>query len=586
MVAIGEYKYKEYNSTTGTTTAQYYYPEDKRVLETTYKFTNRMMKWFVNKLGQYPWSIYRNIPARNFIYGAMENTSSTVFSDLYLSSKITDKEYLPLNAHELAHQWFGNSLTAWKGDSHWLQEGLATNYSKHFIKEIEGEDEYNWIRRKEMISATEADEDNFYPIANENSGYARHYDKASYVIDMLRYIVGEEEFNKTIKQYIKDNEYGMMDSHEFQMAFKKTLGIDLEWFFNEWVYKGGMPKYSVSYKAKMNKTIFTVNQTQQNEMVGLFKMPIVFQVHYKDGSFDQVKKWVKKSKQTIVVPNKRSKKISYVLFDPNSNILKKVVFNKDIDELINQASSAKNMIDRYDAVDAMKNVETSKKRDVLIDIYLEEKHRAIKQNILEQLKNDIHPSAIQLFVYAIAEKDLKLREFAVENVILKTKRYLKFYEEMLKDESPEIAEKALIKLINFYPAKTEEYLNRTRGLINEDINFKITWLKIKYRNQKTMYSEIVDYSSDSYNFLIREKAISILGEINYFDKYYMKHLVDAYLSFNKGLKIKAEKQLGVFLKDAKVGPIVANYISNHKWLPKEEIILDKLLIKYKRKIYK
>lgn len=586
MVAIGEYDFKEFQSSAGVTTIQYYYPEDKNAIETTYKFTNRMMKWFYDELGAYPWSGYRNIPIRDFMYGAMENTTSTVFSDVFLNPKPSDRNYLALNAHSLAHQWFGNSLTSWKGDSHWIQEGLATNYSKHFIRKIDGEDEYKQICREEQNVILEAEKNNNYPVAYKNAGAARHYEKASYIIDMLRYIVGEDEFKKTIKQFVEDNQYKNVDSHDFQKAFMKTLGLDLEWFFDQWVYSGGIPKYKVSYKKKLNRTVFIVSQTQKNENVGLFKMPIVFQVHYKDGTFDEVTKWIKKTKQSVVVPNKQMKKVLFVLFDPKSKILKELIFDKDFEELTWQASKAKNMLDRLDAVNGMKSIEIAKKRDLLIEIYLEEKNIAIKKAVLSQLKNDVNITSIQLFVYAIAEDDIRLKKHAVENLNLKSKRYLKFYEEMLQDENAEIVEKALLKLYKFYPAMLQEYLNRTRGFANNNDNFRITWLKLKYKNQKTMYSEIVDYTSNSYNFLTRKKAIYTLGEINYYDKYYMRHLVDAFLSHNHTLKFEAEKQLNIFLKDAKVGAIVANYISNHKWLAKDEKILDELLIKNKRKIYK
>ncbi len=590
MVAIGKYEHKDYKSKTGVTTEQYYYPDKKDAEKFTYAHTNAMMNWFHEELKvPYQWEIYRNIPVQDFMYGAMENTSSTIYTDFYLQNEkeSSERNYVGTNAHELAHQWFGDYVTEWSGSSHWLHESFATHYSKQFLRTIYGEAQYEWQCRKEQMSALSASKKNNYPIGYTNSGSSRHYSKGSFVLDMLRYVVGEEEYKKTITQYLKDNALGMVDTHEFQMAFMKTLGINLDWFFNQWIYKGGEPKYEVAYKTKLTKTVFQVKQIQeQNDLVGLFKMPIVFQVHYKDGSFDEVKKWIEDEEHFVSVPNKSMKKVDYVLFDPGSKVLKKVNFVKTYKSLISQAKKAKHFIDRYDAIDGLSEFADSKKRDDLIEIYLEEDFRAIKQNILIQLKDDVNPKTEQLYVYAIAEKDTKVRRTAIDNLQMNSKRYIKFYEEMLNDKSYINAEKALIKLCKIFPLKQEEYLNRTRYLSKEKNSFRITWLKLSYGKNKQLYSELVDFASESFDFRTRIKALNALGEIKYYDNNYMMNVVNAYLSFNRRLKKPASKQLRSFLENKETGVLTASYIQNHKWFPYQKEKLDKLLIEYGRMKYK
>lgn len=327
MLAIGKYDYRDYASNSKITTRQYYYPERKSAEKTTYIHTNKMMNWFESELGvPYQWEIYKNVPVVNFMYGAMENTTATIYTDYYLQDEreALERPYVATNAHELAHHWFGDLVTEWSGTHHWLHESFATHYSKHFMKQVEAIDNFDWRRRKEQVSAIMASTINQLPIAHTEAGSARHYAKGSNVLDMLRYVVGEEEFKKTVTEYLKNNAFDMVDTHDFQMAFMKSVGMDLNWFFKQWVYKGGEPEYLVDYKTRFNKTIFTVEQVQeQNKLVGLFKMPIQFEVHYKDGSFDQTTEWISNQKDTVVVPNKGFKKIKYVLFDPNSHILKK-----------------------------------------------------------------------------------------------------------------------------------------------------------------------------------------------------------------------------------------------------------------------
>ena len=315
-------------------------------------------------------------------------------------------------------------------------------------------------------------------------------------------------------------------------------------------------------------------------------MPIVFQVHYKDGSFDEVTKWIEDEEHFITVPNKSMKKVDYALFDPGSKVLKKINFIKSYKTLLLQAKNAKHFIDRYDAIDGLNEFGDSKKRDDLIEFYLEEDFRSIKQNILIQLKDDLHPKTEQLYVYAIAEKDTKVRRTAIDNLQINSKRYIKFYEEMLNDKSYINAEKALIKLCKIFPLKQEEYLNRTRHLSKEKNSFRITWLKLSYGKNKQLYTELVDFTSESFDFRTRIKALNVLGGIEYYDNNYMMNVINASLSFNRRLKSPALKQLRNFLENKETGVLTASYIQNHKWLPYQKEKLDKLLIEYGKMRYK
>ncbi|MGE0568662.1 MAG: hypothetical protein AB7O73_11990, partial [Bacteroidia bacterium] len=149
-----------------------------------------------------------------------------------------------------------------------------------------------------------------------------------------------------------------VDSDDLQNAFEDETGMDLTWFWNEWVYKGGEPSYQVEFNEVLDQgkksSQFIVNQIhERNEVIGLFKMPIKFQVFYEDGTKDEVVEIIENEYHQVVIPNRNSKPISYVLFDPNSEVLKTVQFKKSLKMLENQAFKAVNMIDRYDAVLAM-----------------------------------------------------------------------------------------------------------------------------------------------------------------------------------------------------------------------------------------
>ena len=97
------------------------------------------------------------------------------------------------------------------------------------------------------------------------------------VLDMLKYVVGEDEYRKAIKHYLEKHAYENVDSEDLLIAFHESLGLSLDWFWEQWVYKGGEPNYEVSYKRIKQEVTFIVEQVHDTtEIVRLFKMPIIF----------------------------------------------------------------------------------------------------------------------------------------------------------------------------------------------------------------------------------------------------------------------------------------------------------------------
>lgn len=589
MVAIGEYDYKDYVSRSDLVSRQYFYKDKLDAVATTFQYSTEMMNWYEAELGvDYQWGIYKNIPVVDLMYGAVENTTATIFTDFYLQTEreTLGRNYVSTNAHELAHHWFGNFVSAWSADHHWLQESFASHYAKHFMKQVSLEDDFHWQRYKEHLIALKATEKDTYAVASVEGGAARHYAKGSAVLDMLRNIVGDEDFKKTITAYLINHAFDKVDTHDFKMEFRKTLGMDLSWFFDQWIYNGGEPEYQVNYKLKADETVFTVAQIQNNtQNTGLFKMPISFEVHYKDGSFDAVSAWLENEIDTVIVPNSSAQKVNYVLFDPNDQVLKKVNFDRTYQELLMQASEAKNMLDRLEALNALKETAINKKRDALIDIYLEEAHSAVKINVLQQLEGDKNAKTTQLFVYAMGEKDVQLRKAALQTADISNKRYLKFYEELLEDKSYNVISIALAKLCYEYPDNIQDYLNRVSTVAEESVDVKLAALKITTAGSKKMAGAIVDFSSESFEFRTRIKAIEILQEREYFDQKYIKNLLNAYSSFNRKLSYVAEVQLRILLEKPEQSNFIAKYIAKNDWLAHEKLKLKNLIEEYNTKVY-
>ncbi len=137
---------------------------------------------------------------------------------------------MSVNAHELAHQWFGDYVTARSSAHHWLQESFATHYNMLYEKRFFGKDHFDWQRRQGNNGALKATLKDYKPIAHSKAGSTRHYPKGAFVLNMLRYVVGDDEFNLAVKYYLETHPYQNVDSEDLLIAFHETLGVSLDWF--------------------------------------------------------------------------------------------------------------------------------------------------------------------------------------------------------------------------------------------------------------------------------------------------------------------------------------------------------------------
>ncbi|CAN5188353.1 hypothetical protein BH09BAC1_BH09BAC1_09870 [soil metagenome] len=575
MIAIGKYAVSTSKSKSGVAINNWYYPEFPERVEPTYRYTTEMMDWMEQEFGtKYPWQAYSQVMVQDFMYGAMENTSVTVFGDFYLvdNRAFLDRYYIGTNAHEMVHQWFGDYITTRSPNHHWLHESFATHYQKHFEEYIFGEDHYRWNCRNELWQVLAAGKQNNLPVMHSNPGNARHYPKGSLVLDMIKYIVGREQFNIALKHYLQKHGYTNVSTHDFWAAFNDKLGINLDWFFEQWVYKGGEPKYEVSLLEVPNganttgATIFNVKQVHDmDEVVGLFKMPIVFEVHYTDGTFVSVTEWIEKHSHTITVPNADSKKVAYVLFDPNAEIVKTVDFKKEPSILMAQALGAKNMIDRYDALIGLRGTALTQKRDTLIKAFNQEPFWGNRAEIAKQLVNDpTLPDAVYLSLFS--DKNAKVRLSAIENVSTVHPKHLTVVEKLLSDSSYQVLESALVKLATDFPENRQRYLDATTNEVGMAQKIRIAWLEIAIGLEREKYlPELVALTSSSYEFRTRTNAMDVLKRLNYLDEKLVANLFDAGINPNRRLAGPAIELLKYFKEQTVYQSLIQNYYASKKW---------------------
>ncbi|MFN5317444.1 MAG: M1 family metallopeptidase [Bacteroidia bacterium] len=533
MLGIGDYEIETRKSKSGVPIHLWYYPDQKEKVEPTYRYSVEMFDFFEEEIGvPYPWPAYSQIPVQEFMYGAMENTTATIFGDFFYvdSRSYLDKKYVGVNAHELAHQWFGDMVTAIAPTHHWLQESFATHYNMMYEARALGKEYGDLARRNAQNSALNASVRDGFPVASSNGGSPRWYPKGAMVLNMLKYVVGRDCFNDAIKYYLERNAYGNVDSHDLLRAFHERCGESLDWFWEQWLYRAGEPAYSVTAESDAIKTVFNVRQLQMVEpFIGLFKMPIEFEVWFTDGTVARTRQWIEQADSKVEIVHPVGKKVAFTLFDPDNQIVKTVTFTKPTEQLKLQAVNAPNMLDRLDALTALSEKNWDEKRKTLQNIARKATTVKERQTALEMLSGDRDKSSRTLIAEALSDKHFALRQTAISVLDTLTKNELKAAKVLLNDSSYVTVNEALKKLIASDPSNTQSYLDATQNTMGDNSrNVRFTWLRAAIKSGKIAYEkELVDLCSVSFDFNTRKAAFAMVKELNIANSDLVRHAFEA-----------------------------------------------------------
>jgi len=587
-LVIGDYQFLEMKTKDGLPLELWYYTWQEDHAEPTYRYTPQMFDFFNEEFGlDYPYELYREAPVEDYLYGAMETTTATVFGDyLAVDERAFDgRNYVNVNAHELAHQWYGNCLSHQKNCDVWLTESFATYYAKLFEKEVFGEYYYQWVRNQELEETLEASKKDPFPIGHSRGGRARWYPKGSLVLDMMRDVLGDEDFKEAIKQYTTENAFSEVETAEFREAVYEATGQPIDWFFDQWIMRGGEPRYEVSWASGKSstgadQTVIQVKQVQPvTELSGLFTMPVGFEVCYKDGSSEQVTQWIEKESSEVSIPRPAGKEVSFVLFDPGRKILKTVSFKKSFEEWSAQALNARNMIDRYDALLALRDYPMQQKESTLLDAWSRETFHLTRGEILKQLSKESPDFPEEIYLQSIKDPDPLVRRTALENAPLLPESVKNATEKLLMDISYINVEKALDLLSRSFPHDIPRYLEATKNETGwRGRNIRMKWLEIAIQAEQREYlREITEYAGPRYEFETRINAFNLLKRINYLDDKAAANLIDGYLYWNYKVSNAAKEVLVYFYQQNRYQFIIDNALLDNELTIDEQEKVRKIL---------
>lgn len=356
MMAVGEFVKVVGDPWKGKEVSYFVEKEYASHAKAIFAETTEMINFYSDKLGvDYPWEKYAQIVARDYVSGAMENTSATLHGDFMVyqtTEEIADgRKGTAVIAHELFHQWFGDLVTCESWSNLPLNESFAT-YGEYLWYEYKygrnAADAHSYQSRMGYIhSKKEEDLIRFYYDNKEDMFDAISYNKGGQVLHMLRKAVGDEAFFASLKKYLENNRFKPVEIHHLRLAFEEVTGRDMNWFFNQWFLAKGRPVLEVKQNYENGKVVLLVEQKQDLAKYPLYKLPLDVDL-YINGKPERHRILVENIKDTFELPATTQPQL--VNFDAERQLLADVTYKKTGKELHYQYRNTALFTDRLEAL--------------------------------------------------------------------------------------------------------------------------------------------------------------------------------------------------------------------------------------------
>lgn len=437
-----------------------------------YGNTPEMIEFFSKKLGyDYPWAKYAQISGRNYVSGAMENTTATLHGSDILQKPgqlIDENTWEDTIAHELFHHWFGDLVTAESWSNLTVNESFA-NYSEYLWNEYKyGKDQADYHQMTDVNmyihNPTDFKKDlvRFDYSSREDVFDLVTYQKGGGILHMLRNYLGDEAFFAGMQDYLKTNEYQNAEAHQLRLSFEKVSGKDLNWFFNQWYFGSGNPKinYSYTFEPVKKQVAVTIEQTQEQP----FQFPMAIDV-YENGKPKRYNVWVNaQTKNTFNFDV--SKNADLVNINADGVLLADINDTKTPEQYLMQFTGSKEFKSRYNALNGIKdqvgkNPAATKLLSAAIkDPYFRTRIKALQ---LMDLSNADQLKALGADVEKLATNDPKtLVQAAAISALAKTKdkKYMSIFEKGTNAVSNAVKGSSVGAVIAIDPAKAVAYADK------------------------------------------------------------------------------------------------------------------------------
>ena len=288
MFAIGNFAIVKDKEWKGIEVSYYVEAEYAPYAKKMFKNTPEMMEYFSEITGvDYPWNKYSQIVVRDYVSGAMENTSASLFGEFMNQNarENDDKDYEDIVSHELFHQWFGDYVTAESWSNLTLNESFATYgqqlWRKHKYGRVSN-DEMAFNDLAAYLGQAETDDPPLvrYYYNNREDMFDRiSYQKGGAILRYLHGLIGDSAFYMAMNNYLTKHAYDNAEAGDWRHAVEEVTGADWSWFFNQWYYRGGHPNLRIDYTYDAAKQELQVN-TLQTDSTYTYKLPLKAKLVY------------------------------------------------------------------------------------------------------------------------------------------------------------------------------------------------------------------------------------------------------------------------------------------------------------------
>ena len=526
-----------------------YYVEKKRRDDArrTMGKTPQMIEFFSQEFGyKYPYPKYAQVCVSDFIFGGMENTSTTLLTDRCLldeKAALDNRSSESLVAHELAHQWFGDLIVIKHWSHAWIKEGMASYSEVLWTGHEYGQDEAAYYLLKEARSYIAEDKGryrrpivtNIYREAIEL--YDRHiYEKGACVYHMIKTELGAELFTKAIHNFVQSNAHKTVETIDLLRAIEQTTGKNLLFLFDQYVFRGGHPDYKVNYawddKSKLAKItvtqIIAKNDKNSNISKELFDLKIPIAFGYLKATKPELINFtirIHEQEQSFYFP--LSEKPKFVSFDVGNNYLKTLKLEYPFAELKAQLEFDPDPISRIYAAEALVKKVGLEAVKVLSKALIDEPFWGVRVEVAKQLGKIKLEQVFDGLAAGLKDEDARVRRAVVEALTQrKEQKSYKLFKFLLKngDASYYVEASAISGIGDIAATNTNSEQKKALKLLKWVLKEKQGWNEVvrsgaisglsKMKTSEAALNLILKYTVPGVPQPLRLNAIRVLGTIS------------------------------------------------------------------------
>jgi len=433
----------------GTLPVNYWvYPRDEAKAKATYGKTPKMIEFFNRTFGyDYPWQKYDQVSVPSG--GGAESTSATAMTHRIMVDEKGEPDFpaIGIVSHELAHQWWGDLITLRSWAHTWLNESFGT-YSDYLYHRFEKGDDEGAVNLLGKLNAylREARTRYIRPIVSDRYDkpgdmFDSHtYPKGARVLHMLRSLVGDEPFFKTLSHFLHRYAFDAVDTADFIRSVKSVTGQNLDWFFDQWLFKPGHPVFEVKSEWDPAGKVVRLKVAQVQDLskgVPVFRVPVSIKL-VAPGKTEIRKVWIKEREETFEFP--LAAKPLLVRFDEDNVLIKEIAFPKEREELLYQLKHD-DVIGRMDAAAGLLAFKEDPRTAAgLVASVQSDPFWAVRKSSLEALAR------------------------------LKVKNGPAFFKKACQDPDPQVRAAALVALGDL---KDRALLDFYKGLFQKDVSYRV-----------------------------------------------------------------------------------------------------------------